>query len=237
MRAATLPPFARGARAALSLPAWVVAVSFLGVGGLARDAGAPALQAALSTVLIWASPAQAIFYTGLAAGAAPAAIAVAVGLSSIRFLPMTLALLPLLRRPGQGLASQALAAHFTAVTVWIEALRRLPALPPGERGPFYFGFALTCCGLSTLATLAGFHLAGSLPRPLAAGLLFLTPMFFAASLLAAVRTPLQALPVLLGFGLAPLMTTLVGPEVDLLMVGLVGGTAAYGAERLARRRR
>ena len=50
----------RGARDALVLPAWIVGTSLLGIGSLARDAGFPAGAAVVSTVFIWAAPAQAL---------------------------------------------------------------------------------------------------------------------------------------------------------------------------------
>src|ERR671921_2637230 len=124
--------FWRGARDAFSLPAWVLGFSILGIGSLARDAGFPAGAAVLSTAVMWAGPAQAIFFASVAAGTSFPVIAFAVTLSSVRLLPMTVAVLPLLRRPGQSVATQFAAAHFIAVTMWVEGLRRLPPLPGPE---------------------------------------------------------------------------------------------------------
>src|SRR5215218_3288666 len=58
--------FWRGARDALALTAWVLGFSLLGVGSLARDAGFPAGAAVLSTMLMWAGPAQAVLFVGVA---------------------------------------------------------------------------------------------------------------------------------------------------------------------------
>ena len=145
----------RGIRDALSLPAWVVGLSLLGVGGLARDVGHPAGAALLSTVLMWASPAQVILYGGIAAGAALPAIALAVCLSSIRLLPMTMSVLPLLRCPGHGIAVQLLAAHYVAVTVWVESLRRLPSMPTEQRFSYFLGFANATLAVSSALTYFG----------------------------------------------------------------------------------
>src|SRR5918997_4750093 len=105
IRANAGEPLWRGTRDALALPAWVVGCSMIGIGSLARDAGVPAGAAVMSTLLIWASPAQAIFFVSLSAGTSLPAIALAICLSSIRFLPMTLAILPLIRRPRQPVAT------------------------------------------------------------------------------------------------------------------------------------
>lgn len=223
-----------GARAALALPAWIVGISFLGVGSLARDAGHPLGAAVLSTFLVWAAPAQMILYGSLAAGGLVAAAALAVGLSAIRLLPMTLALLPLLRRPGQGLAMQALIAHCVAATTWIEGMRRLPDMDGEDRLPFFFGFALACLSLSASATAVGYLLVGALPLPLAAGLLCLTPIYFTISLAASARALADWAAIAFGLCLAPIAQVTVGRDFDLLATGLVGGTAAYLIGRLRR---
>ena len=225
----------RGARDALALPAWMVALSVFGIGSLARDVGYPAEVAFLSTILMWAGPAQTIFFGAIASGTSGPAIALAITLSSIRFLPMTMSLMPLLRRPGDSVPRQLLIAHYIAVTVWVEGLRRLPAVPEADRTPYFLGFANACILLSAFSTLLGFYLIGALPRPLAAALLFLTPIYFTIALTAAARSVPDWIAVGLGFALAPLATPLVGKDFDLLAIGLVGGTAAYLAD-LRRRR-
>lgn len=225
-----------GIRVALALPAWIVGLSFLGVGSLARDLGFPLGAALFSTVLIWAAPAQLILFGSLAGGGLIATAALAVGLSAIRLLPMTLAVLPLLQRPGQSLARQALTAHCVAATTWIEAMRRLPDMEADGRIPFFYGFAGACLTLSTLATGFGFLLVGALPLPFAAALLSLTPIYFTISLAASARIPSDWLAVGLGLGLAPVAQALVGKDFDLLVTGLIGGTAAYGLERVLRNR-
>ena len=53
-----------GARQALLGPAWVVGFSLFGIGGLAHAAGYPVGAAAASTLLMWAGPAQVIFFAG-----------------------------------------------------------------------------------------------------------------------------------------------------------------------------
>lgn len=227
-------PAWRGARDALSLPAWVVGCSLIGIGSLARDAGFPAGAAVISTLFIWASPAQAIFFVALAAGTSLPAVALAICLSSIRFLPMTLAILPLVRRPGQGVATQIAVAHFVAITTWVEGLRRLPSMPAGDRLPYFLGFALACIGVSAAATYLGYFLVGALPLALTAGLLFLSPVFFSVSLVAGARSLGDWLAMLLGFVLAPSVNVLLGKDFDLLVAGLAGGTIAYLANRFGR---
>jgi predicted branched-subunit amino acid permease len=212
-----------------------VGFSLFGVGSLARDAGLPAGAAVLSTCLMWAAPAQVILFGGLLGGAALPALAVAIGVSSLRFLPMTMSILPLLRRPGQRWPVQVAAAHLVAVTAWVEGMRRLPNLPAAERLPYFFGFGLACMGVSAALTLAGYQLVRILPLALAAGMLMLTPLFFTIALVASARTRQDWTAIGLGFALAPVATILVGRDFDLLTLGLVGGTAAYAVGRTGRR--
>lgn len=229
--------FLHGVVNALRLPAWLVGFSLLSVGSLARDVGHPVGAAVLSTVLIWAAPAQVLVYGGLAAGASPFAIAIAVCLSSVRFLPMTIALLPHLRRPGQPQAELYLAAHLTSMTSWLEGMHRVPSLPQEQRYPYFTGFAVACLTVSVATTAAGYYLVGALPVAFAAGLLILTPIFFTISLCNSARTAADWVALALGISLEPLSAWTIGRDFDLLATGLVGGTAAYLVGRRARLRR
>ncbi|NNM73992.1 AzlC family ABC transporter permease [Enterovirga aerilata] len=219
--------FVWGFGRALALPAWIVGFSLLGVGSLARDAGHPIGAAVLSTILIWAAPAQLILYGTIASGGLLVAAALAVGLSAIRLLPMVLSIWPYLRRPGQPLWLQLLMAHFVAATSWIDATRHLPGMEPDRRVPYYLGFASACVAVSSTMTALGFLLVGALPGPMAAGLLCLTPLYFMIALVGSARNAPDWLAIALGVGLVPVAQITVGRDFDLLATGLVGGTAAY----------
>ncbi len=231
-----LGDFLRGARDALALPAWVVALALVGVGSLARDVGYPMSVAVLSTLLVWAGPSQVLFFGSIAAGAAWSAIALAIAFASLRFLPMTVSILPLLRRPGQGPLMQAHLAHYVAVTVWAEGLRRLPAIAPERRIPYYLGFANACIWLSAAATALGYIAVGAVPTPVAAGLLFLSPVFFLVSIVAGAKAAADFVAITLGFVLAPVFDRLIGGGFDLILAGLAGGGVAFLMKRFARDR-
>jgi len=232
-----LRPWARGFRDAAMLPAWVVGLSLMGVGTLARDVGYPVEAAVLSTILVWAGPSQVLFFASIAAGAAWSAIALAIGFASLRFLPMTVALLPLLRRPGQSVAQQMLIAHCVAVTSWVEALRRLPNIPLEQRVPYFLGFANALIVVSSFTTFIGFQLAGVVPAPVAAGLLCLTPIFFLSSMVAGIRGLADAVAVSLGLALAPLAGWAIGGGFDLIASGIAGGSIAFLIQRWRKARK
>lgn len=219
------------------LPAWIVGFSLLGVGSLAHDAGHPIGAAMLSTVLIYASPAQLILYTALAGGGAVLTAALAVAFSAIRLMPMTIAIMPFLRRPRQSLIEQILLAHPVAATVWLENMRHLPGMEPDARVAFFTGFSVVCVGLSTIMTGIGFVLVSALPPALAAGLLGITPIYFTVAMVAGARRTGEWLAIGFGLALAPLAALTLGPDFDLISAGLVGGTIAYAIDRAVRSRR
>jgi predicted branched-subunit amino acid permease len=220
-----------GVRQALTGPAFFVAVAMIGVGGLARGAGFPFGGAVASTFLIWAGPAQVLFFGGIAAGTALPAIALSICLSSIRLMPMCLSVLPMLHTRRTRLPTLIAAAHFVAVTVWVESLRRLPDIPRAARFPFFFGFAATCITATAAFTGAGYFLVTALPTPFAVGLLFLTPVYFLSTIVRSARVATDWFALLFGLTLMPISQALIGGGFDLLALGIVGGTLAYVAGR------
>lgn len=224
--------FLTGTKEALQFPAWVVAFALIGIGSIARETGAPAGVAALSTLLIWAGPAQIIFFGTVASGMALPSVALAVTLSSFRFLPMTIAIMPLLRTPRRSLLVEVLSAHLVAVTVWTECLRRLPKFPENERLPYFLGFGSACIILSTASTLLGYFVIDHMNVFIAAGMLFLTPAFFILSVSAGAKSLSDWCAIAIGLGFQPLSEKLLGPEIDLLAIGLLGGSCAYVIHRM-----
>jgi predicted branched-subunit amino acid permease len=222
--------------ACTSVQGLVLFASMIGFGGLCRDIGFPVGAAMLSSVVIWALPAQVLVVGGYAAGNAAPVIALAVGLSSVRLFPMTAALMPYLRGQGVGIGKQFLAAHFVAVTAWIEGMRRLPGTAPEGRMPFFLGLGTLFVTGAALMTLIGFLLAGTLPRSLALGLLFLTPLSFLIQLSHNARDLVDRLALGFGLVLAPFMAE-IGGRLDLLWTGLIGGTAAWGVHRFVKARK
>jgi predicted branched-subunit amino acid permease len=224
--------FGNGMRAGATSVFMVVVIgSYVSIGALAHDLGFPLPWIVLSTLLVWAAPGQVILISALGAGAAPAEVALAVGLSGVRLLPMVVALLPVLKAPGTRTRDLIVPAHFTAISMWIESLRLLPKLPRAARIPFANGIGVCFMSSAAIASIAGYHLAAALPPLLVAALLFLTPASFLISAVRNARVTAERVALALGLVLAPLLAWR-GVELDLLWTGLVGGTAAYAAHRL-----
>lgn len=223
--------FWKGARDALALPAWIVSLALMGIGPMARDVGFPFLAAVLSTLLIWAGPAQMIFFGMLSAGASLTAVAVAVTLSAIRLLPMGVSIIPMLRAGKPSTPVLVYASHLIAVTAWVEGNRRLPSMPEQERLPYFIGFGTACMTLATLFTGIGYFLAGTVPLTLGAALLFMSPAFFIVSLVGSARFKGDWFAVFAGFSLAPFFQYLSGRGSALFFTGIVGGTIAFAIRR------
>ena len=89
--------------------------------------------------------------------------------------------------------------------------------------------------MTSLFTGLGFFLIDVLPKPFGIASVFLTPVYFLSTLVRSARAPVDWLAMGFGLALAPLAQAYVGGGLDLLVLGLGGGTAAYLTGRLWRR--
>ena len=216
----------------------VVTGSYIGIGALGYEFGFSAAWVVATSLLIWAAPAQVILVSTLGSGAALIEVALAVTLSSVRLLPMVVALLPIIKTERTAARELILPAHFTAISMWVEALRLLPQVPRENRIAYCNGIGAGFVAIAMAATAAGYYAASGLPLPLAAMLLFLTPMSFMTSVIRNSRLLVDRLAFGLGFAVGPLM---IWGKIDLALMwtGLIGGTTAYAVSRVyaARKRR
>lgn len=226
----------RGARAAFSTPGVVLFGSYIGFGAMTNDFGWPLWIAVFSTLLIWASPAQVVLAGALAGGAGLAGATLAVTVSGVRLIPMVVSILPVIRTERSSLAARLLAAHYVAVTAWFEGLRLTPTLPRAARMPFFFGLGNALVLGSAVATGVGHAAAGVLPTALSIGLLGLTPLYFLLSLERGSKGFGEKLALGLGLLIAPLLSG-IAPQSEILWAGLIGGTVAFAADRLLKRRK
>lgn len=205
----------------------VLFATYLGIGALAHDSQFSLGWALGSTVLVWAGPAQIILISTLGSGATALQAAIAVTVSAIRLFPMVVSVLPMMKTPDTKRWHLVLAAHFIAVTLWVECYRLFPQVPRERRIAFTHGLG---CGLLTVclvATALGYGLAANLPPLFAAAILMLTPLAFLLSTARNCRQVSDVLALLLGLGLFPLMSML-HTGVDILISGVTAGTVAYG---------
>ena len=234
-----MPPltaFFAGMRASFkSVFTLVLIGTYVGIAALAHDYGFSLPWVIVSTVLVWAGPAQVIMISALGSGATLFEVGLAVGLSGVRFLPMVVALVPLVRGSKTRVRDLLLPAHLTAASMWVEAFRLMPQVPRDNRVAFCNGLGLGFMLSGHIGTLIGYFLAASLPPLLTAATLFITPMSFLVSNARNARVLVDRLALALGLVVCPLLAyAQIG--LDLMWTGIIAGSTAYGVHRLARAR-
>ncbi len=186
--------------------------------------------AVASTVVIWALPGQLIFVEMHTLGAPVVATLIAVALSSARFLPMTVMLIPEMRDSSHRPWKYYAAAQLLSLSGWTMAVVRFPDIPRERRLAWFYGFTLVLILVSALSTAAGYLGADRLPPLARLGLVFMVPMYYLLILTGAVRERIAALGLTCGAVAGPL-AYLVSPEWSVPLGGLAGGTLAYGLLR------
>jgi predicted branched-subunit amino acid permease len=227
--------FLRGVRASISIPGLILVSAFVGFAGLAKEAGLTLAQTVFMTGVVWALPGKVVLIGATISGLSLPAAAFAVALSSVRLMPMVVALVPELR--GDRTPKWVLYAlsHFVAVTSWVIAMERIAGIPRAVRTSWYAGLGATLVLGNMVVVAIVFLVADRLPPAVSAALFLLTPMYFLTSLWGSARERAGHVAMVLGLGLGPLFH-LLAPQYDLLAAGLIGGTAAYALHRLSRRR-
>jgi predicted branched-subunit amino acid permease len=223
-----------GLRDAFSLPAFMVAASMTGYGAMVSAAGMSLPIAIVSTLGIWGLPGQVAFVEYILLGAPVASMMIAVSLANMRFLPMSLSLVPMFRGSKSGWRWRYLWVQFMSVNTWIGLLRRVPELTPDQRGPFYAGFSTFCMIAGAVGVSAGYVLAGTMPFYVTVTLVFLNPIYF-AFVFAAMRVRACLLAFAAGAVAGPLIYLLT-PEWSLPISGIVAGTVGYYADQIMKQR-
>lgn len=240
---ATRPPsyadrrraFVGGFADAARLPGPVVGAGMVGFGSLAHESGLDAWLAISATGAVWSLPGQVALAELHALGASALVIVIAVCVANVRFLPMSLSLMPVLRTAPGGRAWHYLAAHLVSVNIWAGCMRRCPELPGDHRPPYYFGYSVVCMGAGLAGTAIGFALAGVLPWVVTLGLVFLNPLYLSL-VFVEVRHRAQVLALLLGAAMGPAVH-LVSPDWGMIATGVLAGSIAFGADAAWSRRR
>ncbi len=222
--------FFGGMRAAASAPALAIGASFLGFGALVRESGLNLWHGLISTATTWALPGQVAMVELYAVGAGLLAVALAVGASGSRLLPMVLTLLPLMRQPGIPRWRYYASAHFIAMTGWAISMRVAPSLQPALRLPFFEGFTVILWSATMVGTAIGFLLPGVLPTEVTLSLVILTPLYFTLLFLEDLGGKRKRVALALG-GVLGAPFFMLSPDWSLMLTGLVGGSLAFWLTR------
>jgi predicted branched-subunit amino acid permease len=223
-----------GMREAVGAPAVVLAASYVGFGALVRSVDWSLPLGLLSSAVGFALPGQIVVVEMASAGASLLLIAAAVALTNFRLMPMTLVLMGRIRDPAAPRWWLYALAHLIAVTSWLVALQKAPALPVRERVPFVFGFGVTIWTTTLTATAVGYGLHDVVPPLVSLGLVFLTPLYFLLMMVADLRQRARLIAIVAGAAVGPPLHLLT-PDWGLVLSGLTAGTLAFALERVAGR--
>jgi len=227
--------YLRGVRAAFTIPGLILSSAFIGFAGLAREAGISVYEAVFMTGVVWALPAKVVLIGAILAGSSLPAAAFAVTLSSIRLMPMVVALVPEMRGSRTRTWVLLILSHFVAVTSWVLAMDRIRDVPREMRTAWYLGLGSTLPLANMVLVAVVYVIAGQLPPVASAALLMLTPIYFLTSLWGSAREQAGHVAMGLGLVLGPVMHVLV-PSFDLLFAGVIGGGLAFAFHVAMRRR-
>ena len=225
--------FRRGLLNAFGVPVLVLCGSFLGFGALVRESGLTLWLGLFSTATGWALPGQIAVVELLSVGASFVVMVSVVALTNARLLPMTVVLMPKLTSSRARRWPLYIAAHWVAVTGWAEMMSNAEKIEPPLRLPYFFGYSMTLWSSTLVSTALGFLAADSLPSIVTLGLVFLNPIYFMLVFAADLRDRMKVYALALGALLGPSLHLLT-PDWGLLLAGTLGGSLAFGAERMRR---
>ena len=214
----------RGVRDGFGAPALLLFASYLGFGSLVHSSDLSLFAGLFSTISTFALPGQIVVIELYATGATLTVIAIAVALTNVRLLPMTLSMVPHLGRVARWKLYAI--AHLIAVTGWVQALGMFGRLPVAERLPYFTGFAGLLIVATLIGTTIGFLLADAVPTAVSLALVFVNPLYFALVLSRTLTVRTHAWAMALGALLGPWLH-LASPDWGLLATGLVAGTAGF----------
>jgi predicted branched-subunit amino acid permease len=218
--------YGRGLLRLFTLPALILMGAFTGFSGLARDAGLTIWQVEFMVLTIWALPSKVVLIGAITSGTSLAAAFIAVSLSAVRLMPMTMALVPEMRAEKTRRLTLYLLSHFVAVTGWVMSMETFQRVPRDFRTAYFAGIASALMSSNMIIVLLVFEVADAFPPILDAALVFVTPLYFLCSLWGSARERAAHYAMGAGLLLTPIFHAWI-PEGDILAAGLIGGTVAW----------
>ena len=217
---------------ASGLPSIILLSSMTGFGSLAQESGFSLPQALAITLGVWGLPGQVALAELYAAGSEVIAILMAVSMANARFMPMAVSLMPLLREGMTRPAWLYALVQMMSINTWAAAMRQSGRLEPPHRRLYFVVFASVCVTAALTGTVAGFAATTTLDRPVALGLIFLSPLFFAL-LLSVSKDRAIALSLVVGAVCGPALH-LLSEDWGVLLAGIIAGSIAFALSRTLR---
>jgi predicted branched-subunit amino acid permease len=226
--------FWAGIRDAAGAPAMVLFAGMVGFGAMGKTSGMDAWFTTATSFFMFALPGQVVLLEMAITGSSLVAIALAVTLTSTRFITMTVTLFPQFHEKDRNHGLYA-SVHLLAMTAWAISMREFQTIEAKHRSSYFIGLGLLCWAISIPGTILGYLLAGVVPPYITLGLVFINPLFFLLTF-TEVKPWVNRIAIGLGFVLGPFFF-LLDRDTSLLTTGLVGGTIAYVFDRKVLRKR
>ena len=226
--------FWAGIRDAAGAPAMVLFAGMVGFGAMGKTNGMDAWFTTATSFFMFALPGQVVLLEMAITGSSVLAIALAVTLTSSRFITMTVTLFPQFHEKDRNHGLYA-SVHLLAMTAWAISMREFQTIEAKHRLSYFIGLGLLCWVISIPGTILGYLLAGVVPPYITLGLVFINPLFFLLTF-TEVKPWVNRIAIGLGFVLGPFFF-LLDRDTSLLTTGLVGGTIAYVFDRKVLRKR
>ena len=221
--------FKKGILAALKINFWIVLAPMIGFGSLVQSTELSFSIALGATIGIWGLPGQIAMIEMLATGAPVFAILIASSLANLRFMPMSVVMMPLLQAKGTSFKLKLVLAQLMSVNIWALTVQHINLLSSEDKIPFYFGISVTCLFGGLLGTVLGFTLAGQLPFYISISLVFLNPIYF-VFVFSSVRQRGCIIAVIMAALFGPILYT-VFPDWSVPITGIIAGSFAFHLDR------
>jgi predicted branched-subunit amino acid permease len=225
----------RGLADGFGLPLIVIFGAMMGFGSVAASSGFGLGDSVLATLLVWAGPGQVVMADLRAAGADLLPLLLAVSMASVRFLPMTMMMMPVLRGGFRARGLGALFAQLISINVWLFTMKARERFSGTALLAYFLAVSAACLTVGVAGTVIGHVMTAVFPPVVAVAVLFLNVTFMAL-MIANTRDRTIAVAVVAGAVLGPLLH-FASADYGILGAGLVGGTAAYLATRRRKQRR
>jgi len=212
-------------RAGISLPPFMVFSAMLGFGSLAKTQDVSLLMTLLTAGGIYGMPGQVAMLEIYATGGTLLAILTGVAMANMRFLPMTIAMMPLFDRADKLYSWRYLFVHLMSINSWTYMLQFSHQIERESRAGFFIGFGLMCISGGLLGSTLGWFAAGSLSTEITLTLIFLNPAYFIFLFCTNKRANIL-LSIAFGAVLGPVFY-LWSPDWGLPFCGVIAGTAGF----------
>lgn len=216
--------YRRAARDALGFPSVMLLAGMMGFGSLARESGMSLGMSLGATAGIWGLPGQVALVELHAAGVPILFAVLASSLANVRFMPMAVSFLPLMRSGMRHYGWMYVLVQMLSFNSWAAGQKAFPEIVQDMRARYYIVFGLICITAGLLGTAVGYFGVTMISRPAALGLIFLNPLFFTV-LLCSTKVRPAVLAIAIGVPLGPVFHML-SPDWGLIATGLVGGSLA-----------